>query len=378
MVFDFEDSFVDELLSSASKSLLVYGDNTDGQLLSDNKTKLSSPKILQLPISTIDGISTGSSHTFIRQGSLLYCCGNNFFGQLGMCEVKKQCDFEIIDFFNKRSEPLRSVICGYNQTFFLTEQGKVYGCGFNEEGCLGIIPNSNVYNITEVKIPGGKSIQKIAIGMYHVLMLSDDDQLMVSGLQNQGQLFLDTKTKNQKALIINKEMSVKELQEIGCGQYYSIAFSKKLKIFVSGVLNGGNTPVFLEFDLNKEFGFSMENSLPLLTCSLICCDDWFLVRSSCEFNLFLEKDYFFKWVDGKVKDVTICFNNKINEEVVRVCNSRKVMALTSKSGKLFYLTNSDKEIVGLANEPSLFFISVSHPFLNESLLDDGLLAVVGN
>ena len=126
--------------------------NDLGQLgLNSKETQYSPQKVQcflfeenQANLRIID-INAGFNHSFmITSNSSLFSFGGNSFGQLGLGTKLKQ---TIAKGLAPLPEKPKKVSCGYNYTLILTENGKIYACGDNSSGQLGLgkeIINSSI------------------------------------------------------------------------------------------------------------------------------------------------------------------------------------------------------------------------------------------
>ena len=66
-----------------------------------------------------------------------------------------------------------SIACGQTSSFAISDNGEVYGFGYNGNGQLGIGNTVNQYNPAKVILPS-TFIVKLVCGTAHTLALSDD------------------------------------------------------------------------------------------------------------------------------------------------------------------------------------------------------------
>jgi hypothetical protein len=88
---------------------------------------------------TISAIACGSFHTvFLTNNGKVYSCGRNADGQLGRTvdAANPNTIPKIISDLN--SFTISAIACGNSHTVFLTNDGKVYSCGINTSGQLGL------------------------------------------------------------------------------------------------------------------------------------------------------------------------------------------------------------------------------------------------
>lgn len=127
-----------------------WGSNSNGQLgLGDSQDKYE-PAQVQFPHQDpqekpkITQVGSGSSHTlFLSSKGLVYACGDNQEGQLGIYTIS-QSNLPILNsWFDAHrnypnfSDSIKKVVCGSFHTIFLTNQGHLYACGRNTHNELG-------------------------------------------------------------------------------------------------------------------------------------------------------------------------------------------------------------------------------------------------
>lgn len=135
-------------------------------------------------VGNIQQIIRGGTHTFILTDEMLYACGNNDEGQLGL-ELRYQHN-TWTPVKNVPGEILQ-IMAGERHTLMLTDQG-LFACGDNSHGQLGLGHNNNCLGFTLVKNIVGK-IKQIFAGHNHTLVLTDQG-LFTCGNNNHGQLGL--------------------------------------------------------------------------------------------------------------------------------------------------------------------------------------------
>jgi RCC1 and BTB domain-containing protein len=79
--------------------------------------------------------------------------------------------------------------CGYYHTVALALSGRVFACGRNDYGQLGLgHTTQRVYGTHLIPQLGSKSIVRIAAGCYHTVAVGETGALFVFGRNNHGQL----------------------------------------------------------------------------------------------------------------------------------------------------------------------------------------------
>lgn len=110
-------------------------------------------------------------------------CGHNEYGEGGLGDKYARHYFDQLSMRN-----IKKVACGKDHSLLLTLDGRVYACGRNTYGQLGLGSG-----VTEALYPTRVSaltniITDIACGDYHSLALTDHNEVFAFGLNDNGQL----------------------------------------------------------------------------------------------------------------------------------------------------------------------------------------------
>ncbi|XP_074320985.1 ultraviolet-B receptor UVR8 [Silene latifolia] len=115
--------------------------------------------------------------------------GNGDYGRLGLGGLDSQWRPVVCSAF-RGADSLRSLSCGGAHTLFLTESGRVYACGLNDFGQLGISDDLD-YTMEPTLVPGiEKQIKHISAGYSHSCAITTDGELYMWGKNTNGQLGL--------------------------------------------------------------------------------------------------------------------------------------------------------------------------------------------
>ncbi|KAG2389312.1 hypothetical protein C9374_013872 [Naegleria lovaniensis] len=169
-----------------TRSNVVYGagQNTSGQLGLDHNRQLEE-KIVRITFfdhKNIAYISCGAYFTYyleeVGNSQIIYVCGKNTSGQLGLGERQRSRD------------RIEKIVCGYESTLLLTKQGHLYGCGSNGTNQLGTFPGSEEDSISSFThciyelLPNEKIID-VSLGTSYVLILTDHGNVLTNNITQQ-------------------------------------------------------------------------------------------------------------------------------------------------------------------------------------------------
>ena len=138
-------------------------------------------------------IACGTNHTvFLTNDGKVYSCGRNGYGQLGLGNTTNQPTPQPISTLNSLTI---SAIAGGEHTVFLTNDGKVYSCGRNTidglpAGLLGRLVNASNPAETPSIIPtlNSLTISAIACGISHTIFLTNEGKVYSCGDNGANQL----------------------------------------------------------------------------------------------------------------------------------------------------------------------------------------------
>ncbi|MEQ2276649.1 hypothetical protein XENORESO_001753 [Xenotaenia resolanae] len=146
--------------------VLSWGSNSHGQLGLGKDFAHQHKPILVCSLTgvAVTQISAGGSHTlFLTLSGLVYCCGANKSGQLGLNRVDEKGRFNICLVPALRPLGISFISCGEAHTAVLTKEGKVLTFGDGSHGQLG--HNSTTSEIRPKLVDGlGGPASQIACG----------------------------------------------------------------------------------------------------------------------------------------------------------------------------------------------------------------------
>ncbi|KAM4565993.1 putative E3 ubiquitin-protein ligase HERC4 isoform 2-T2 [Odontesthes bonariensis] len=167
-----------------------WGSNSHGQLGLGRDVALQHKPVLVCALTgvAVTKISAGGSHTlFLTLSSLVYCCGANKSGQLGLNRVDEKGRFNICMVPALRPLGVSSISCGESHTAVLTKDGKVFTFGEGSNGQLGHNSSNNEVMPRQVDGLDGSASQ-VACGRCHTLVLTSSGQLWAFGSGEKGQI----------------------------------------------------------------------------------------------------------------------------------------------------------------------------------------------
>ncbi|XP_053176238.1 probable E3 ubiquitin-protein ligase HERC6 [Scomber japonicus] len=167
-----------------------WGLNSHGQLGLGKKVSLQYTPVLVCALSgvPVTQISAGANHTlFLTLSGLVYCCGANKEGQLGLNRIDEKGRFGVCMVPALRPLGVSFISCGEAHSAVLTKEGKVFTFGEGTHGQLG--HNSSVNEVRPRLVDGldGPASQ-VACGRRHTLVLGSSGQLWAFGSGVKGQI----------------------------------------------------------------------------------------------------------------------------------------------------------------------------------------------
>ncbi|XP_022604120.1 E3 ISG15--protein ligase HERC5-like [Seriola dumerili] len=167
-----------------------WGLNSHGQLGLGKNVSLQYTPVLVCALSgvAVTQIAAGATHTlFLTLPGLVYCCGANKSGQLGLNRVDEKGRFNICMVPALSPLGVSFISCGQAHTAVLAKDGKVFTFGEGSHGQLGHNSAANEVRPRLVDGLDGPASQ-IACGRCHTLVLGSSGQLWAFGNGVKGQI----------------------------------------------------------------------------------------------------------------------------------------------------------------------------------------------
>ncbi|KAG2389380.1 hypothetical protein C9374_013940 [Naegleria lovaniensis] len=186
------------LFQTHDGTILLNGDIEETNLPVNRK-----PVFVQDPTDPIRRVACGDCHFIIlTQLGRVYVFGRNYSGALGLGHTEDVFDVTELSYKDivKSDTIIVDVQCGDSHTMFRTRDGMIYGCGYNTKGQLGI-PHSEKENfvatITDLKIQEhtGHRITDVRCGRECTVFLTDKNEIFISGQLWRDQCFQQKPTK---------------------------------------------------------------------------------------------------------------------------------------------------------------------------------------
>jgi alpha-tubulin suppressor-like RCC1 family protein len=309
------------------------GNNDEGQLgLGDRTNRTTLQLISSLNSLTISAVEGGRQHTvFITNEGKVYSCGYNYYGQLGLGNTIRQTTPQLIS-TNIGTLTISAIVCGYAHTVFLTNDGKVYSCGYNGQGRLGLGDTSDRSVPTLITALNSLTISAIACGSAHTVFLTNDGKVYSCGYNFYGELGLGNKTEQTTPQLITALNSL-TISAIACGREHTVFITNEGKVYSCGdndygQLGLGNT--------SQQTTPQPITALNLLTISAIECGivhTVFLTNDgkvySCGYNLYGQLG-----LGNKTQQTT--------PQLITALDSLTISAIACGSAHTVFITNNNK------------------------------------
>ena len=326
------------ILTSTSK-IYSCGANFEGQLGHGNKIDRTSltpinTTSISSSMSSIKKIATGQDFFIVlTNDNKLFSCGNNTFGQLG---INNNTSTTILTpmFINVLSNSLPiDVACGDNFTIVLTHDNKIFGCGYNNFGQLGTGNNTNQDLLVQMNLSNlfGSVPRQISCGSFFTAILTNNE-LFFCGLNLHGQFGNGTKINNNIPTKTSLNRTIIP-SKISCGLNHSIILTSDNKIYTSGANYYGQLGINSTIDVNN-FTLVNTNSLNISSNTKIFAknDTNFILSDTlyaCGLNIrseLLNNDYI-SFSDTKL------YNSPTKIKMLKYC--RNFIVILTENNKLY-------------------------------------------
>ncbi|KAI9103773.1 regulator of chromosome condensation 1/beta-lactamase-inhibitor protein II [Phlyctochytrium arcticum] len=216
----------------------AFGSNSNGQLGTGNKEDAHKQSQSIVPQSFLDStprvLTGGANHSLVVSADgRIFTCGRNDKGQLGIEGPGRESFCEVV-LDSSVLIDICEASCGWDHSLILSSDGVVYGFGCNEFGQLGLGQINCVNRPYTVPVPG--PVRKCAAGLRHSVLLLSDGSVWGMGLERFGQLGLlptgpaDGATSTYKPL----RLPLPPCQDIAAGEHHTLGLTRSGTIIGMG------------------------------------------------------------------------------------------------------------------------------------------------
>ena len=165
-------------------------------------------------------------------GYRVYSCGNNEYGQLGIGPYNPGLpaynSFVSVD---TKVDWLKAS-CGSYHTVLLSSYGELFGCGYNYDGQLGF-GNTQAESGVLTRIGTASNWMEVSCGLGHTLAINSDGEVWGCGQNASGLLGLGDNNKRSVFVQISSE-SKSKWKSVSCGNYHNVLINEDGELWGCG------------------------------------------------------------------------------------------------------------------------------------------------
>jgi alpha-tubulin suppressor-like RCC1 family protein len=317
---------------------------------------------MQVDIDNVRDIYIGEECTFfVKEDGSLWGCGWTGYGQLGTGVDPD----EVTETYNITQIPnmnnVKKLSCGSCFTFAIKEDGTLWGCGWNYDGCLGLGDEIDRYEF--VQVPNINNVKDVKCSYDSTFILKNDNTVWACGDNYNGQLGLgDTNKKNVFTKVMDNAKSLEYI-------FNGISFISKNDGSVYGAgwsghgeLGIGNFNVINNtfVKINELSSENLKYIKQYNSCTIALYNDgiaYFTGDNEYNKSGFHQSlsvnEYFNKFTEYKLPDSFNKYDMIINNENVNVnhgyCGSGHEVLIT-EDGRIFIRGNNEHGQLGLGDK----------------------------
>jgi hypothetical protein len=176
-------------------------------------------------------IAAGDSHLLILDlNENVWLVGDNKFGQLGTDEIK-----ESLEFLPLGDIKVKKIFAGENKSIIVDGDDNIWAAGKNKYGELGLGDTNNRYEFSSLSDinPDIKNVKNIVIESSHTIILEENGNIWVAGLNDNYQLGDDSYDQVSVFIIIPGIIG----KQVAVGRDFSIIIDNNNDVWTSGLNN---------------------------------------------------------------------------------------------------------------------------------------------
>ncbi|OQR84663.1 hypothetical protein ACHHYP_13054 [Achlya hypogyna] len=211
-----------------------WGDGGETQLGHGTATSKAMPQMIDaLRGRQVVAVACGAMHTLVLGGSgEVYAWGNNQYGQCGLASGASVVPIPTLvqDFVG---HPVTAVACGAGHSVVILADGRVFSWGIGAQGQLGLGSSAASDHPRCIEALPNIAVA-VACGIAHTLLLLQDGRLFGCGLNQFGQLGLGVAGASTVTAPCNLPVPGGAVQQIACGGAHSCLVDANGDVFACG------------------------------------------------------------------------------------------------------------------------------------------------
>lgn len=220
------------LLVTACGTVWAFGRNVDGQL--GNGTSRDSPRPVAMAVPSALQVACGADHSLVlaAKGDV-WACGRGAEGQLGF-ELEDGAERSLLP--RSVMEEVHLIACGADHSVAVDHVGQAFSFGENSKGQLGLGHCYNQYRPAKVLLAKGVLVVSADCGGTHSLFMADDARVFGCGGNEQGQLGVGTPEDRlvPVPVLLRAPGTVCRAQRVSCGFSHSLMLTGTGSVWVLG------------------------------------------------------------------------------------------------------------------------------------------------
>jgi len=255
--------------------------NKEGKAYGKPLEMLIVPSPINVPLlkgEKVKAVSAGRVHSLILTSSgRVFSMGNNGYGQCGRPIIENEDYIKVQEVHLLEMEGISKIACGQDHSFFLTDKGELFSCGWGADGQTGLGHYNNSGELAKVKGDlDGEKIVKVASAADCVLALNDKGEVFGWGNSEYGQFSSITEEQQICHPTHLKLEGVGKVKDIASGGTVCMVLTEDGEVFVwgYGILGVGPTldmaakPTAIPEVLFGKNSFSPDSSVESIHCGL--------------------------------------------------------------------------------------------------------------
>lgn len=314
----------------------------------------------------------GDAGFFITKNDYVYAYGKNSCGMLGLgiFEPVPESDPQQVTALTRRK--ITEFAAGRSHVLALSKSGRVFSCGSNEYGQLGLPEYAEVSVPFEIESLRKDKVVAIACGAFHSLVLTSRGILYGFGFNFWGQLGVGGRNENHFEPVCIASLRNVNIIEIVCGQHHSVALSRKGDLYTWGHNHAGQLGIGEKVNY-RNIPTKVIHSEEFKIKSVTCGQNHVLAVSTDGVLLGFGSNYYGQLGVGSRRNeaipVTICEDRKIKDVLSSPFSNTSLARTKKKRDSLIFgkcgdhwllspMSNPDPE--SAKNNNSEAFIKVNH------------------